>query len=117
VFVWVKLGVIAVLGTFVVLLLSDNRSQSIVEIRGVPIVVPITLFILWLGTFVLDRTRYGRYIYAIGGNPEAARRAGVKVVMIRWTAFIVCSSLASWPACFASQRGARWMRGRPATSC
>ena len=104
VFVWVKLGVIAVLGTFVVLLLSDNRSQSIVEIRGVPIVVPITLFILWLGTFVLDRTRSGRYIYAIGGNPEAARRAGVKVVMIRWTAFIVCSSLAVVAGIFAASR-------------
>ena len=103
-FVWIKLGVIAVLGGLVVGLLSDNRSQSIIEIRGVPIVVPIALFILWLGTFVLDRTRYGRYIYAIGGNPEAARRAGVKVVMIRWTAFIVCSSLSVVAGIFLASR-------------
>ena len=104
VFVWIKLGVIAALGGFVIAVLSDNRSQSIVTIQGVPIVVPFTLFILWLGTFVLDRTRYGRYIYAIGGNAEAARRAGVKVVMIRWTAFVVCSSLAIVAGIFAASK-------------
>jgi D-xylose transport system permease protein len=93
-FVWIKLGVIAALGGFVVAVLSGNRSQSIVDIQGVPIVVPIALVILWIGTFVLDRTRFGRYIYAIGGNAEAARRSGVKVIMIRWVAFIVCSSVA-----------------------
>ncbi|WP_395243992.1 sugar ABC transporter permease [Agromyces sp. MMS24-K17] len=92
--VWIKLGVIAVLGGVAVYILNQDRGQSIKAVQGVPIVVPIVLLILWLGTFVLDRTRYGRYIYAIGGNAEAARRAGVKVVLIRWTAFIVCSGLA-----------------------
>jgi D-xylose transport system permease protein len=91
--VWIKLGVIAVLGGIVVYILNQDRGQSIRAVQGVPIVVPIVLAILWVGTFVLDRTRYGRYIYAIGGNAEAARRSGIKVVMIRWTAFIVCSSL------------------------
>jgi D-xylose transport system permease protein len=57
-------------------------------------VIPIALFILFLGTFVLDRTKYGRYIYAIGANPEAARRAGIKVAKIRIWAFITCSFLA-----------------------
>lgn len=92
--VWIKLGVIALLGGTVVYILNQDRGQSIRAVEGVPIVVPIVLTILWVGTFVLDRTRYGRYIYAIGGNAEAARRAGIKVVLIRWTAFIVCSSLA-----------------------
>lgn len=92
--VWIKLGVIAALGGTVVFILNQDRGQSIRAVQGVPIVVPIVLAILWIGTFVLDRTRYGRYIYAIGGNAEAARRAGIKVVLIRWTAFIVCSSLA-----------------------
>ncbi|WP_394550720.1 sugar ABC transporter permease [Agromyces sp. MMS24-JH15] len=91
--VWIKLGVIAVIGGIVVYVLNQDRGQSIRAVQGVPIVVPIVLAILWIGTFVLDRTRYGRYIYAIGGNAEAARRAGVKVVLIRWTAFIVCSTL------------------------
>jgi len=42
----------------------------------------------------LDRTKFGRHLYAVGGNPEAARRAGIKVVRIRITAFIITSSLA-----------------------
>jgi len=109
-----KLAVIAAIGGLVVFLLNRNRGQAptflngeqvggnIVE--GVPIVVPIVLAILWLGTFVLDRTKYGRYIYAIGGNAEAARRAGVKIVLIRWTAFIVGSSLAVVAGIFSASK-------------
>lgn len=92
--VWAKLIAIAVLGGIVVFILNQNRGTGFKAIEGVPIVVPITLAILWLGTFVLDRTKFGRYIYAVGGNAEAARRSGVKVAAIRWCAFIVCSSLA-----------------------
>ena len=92
--VWIKLGVIAVVGGGVVWGLNQNRGQSVGVVEGVPIVVPIVLAILWIGTFLLDRTKFGRYIYAIGGNAEAARRAGVKVVVIKWSAFIVCSTLA-----------------------
>ncbi len=92
--VWIKLGVIAVIGGAVVAILSRNRGASVGVVEGVPIVVPIVLVILWIGTFVLDRTMYGRYLYAIGGNAEAARRSGVKVMLIRWTAFICCSTLA-----------------------
>jgi D-xylose transport system permease protein len=102
--VFAKLAAIAVLGGGTVYLLNQNRGQRGTvlngetiggnEVIGVPIVVPFVLAILWVGTFVLDRTKYGRYIYAIGGNAEAARRAGVKIVFIRWTAFMVCSSLA-----------------------
>jgi D-xylose transport system permease protein len=102
--VWAKLGVIAVAGGFLVGVLSVNRSSSITVIEGVPIVVPIVLVILWIGTFVLDRTRFGRYIYAIGGNAEAARRAGVKVIMIRWSAFIVCSVLAVVSGIFSASK-------------
>ncbi|WP_298226842.1 ABC transporter permease [Gryllotalpicola sp.] len=90
---WAKVGVIVVLGGLAVFFLSQNRG-AVSDIRGVPIVVPIVLFILWIGTFVLDRTKFGRYMYAVGGNAEAARRAGVKVIAIRWIAFIICSTLA-----------------------
>jgi len=102
--VWAKLGVIAVVGGFVVAVLSVNRSSSIKVIEGVPIVVPIVLAILWLGTFVLDRTKFGRYIYAIGGNAEAARRSGVKVITIRWAAFVVCSVLAVVSGVFSASK-------------
>ena len=40
---------------------------------------------------MLDRTRFGLHIYAVGGNPEAARRAGINVARVRIAAFIICS--------------------------
>jgi D-xylose transport system permease protein len=89
-----KVGTIAVVGAVIVGLLSVNRGQGLLAVEGVPIVIPIVLLILVVGTFVLDRTLFGRYIYAVGGNPEAARRAGIKVAQIRLYAFIICSSLA-----------------------
>jgi D-xylose transport system permease protein len=91
--VWVKVIAVAVVGGIVVGLLSQNRGTGFIKVEGVPIVVPITLAILWIGTFVLDRTKYGRYLYAVGGNAEAARRSGVKVITIRWVAFVFCSFL------------------------
>jgi D-xylose transport system permease protein len=44
--------------------------------------------VLW--TILTTRTRFGRYIYAIGGNAEAARRAGVNLIMIRTMCFTLC---------------------------
>lgn len=102
--VWIKLAVIAGVGGFVIAVLSVNRSSSVKVIEGVPIIVPIVLVILWLGTFMLDRTKFGRYIYAIGGNAEAARRSGIKVVAIRWTAFILGSTLAVVSGVFSASK-------------
>ncbi|HYI51658.1 MAG TPA: ABC transporter permease [Microbacterium sp.] len=102
--VWIKLAVIAVLGGAFVFVLNQNRGQSVNEVAGVPIIVPIVLLILWIGTFVLDRTRFGRYVYAIGGNAEAARRSGVKVRWIKWWAFVICSSLAVAAMLFSVSR-------------
>ncbi len=101
---WVRLAVIAVIGGFVVGLLNQNRGTGFLAVAGVPIVVPIVLAILWIGTFVLDRTRFGRYLYAVGGNAEAARRAGIKVVGIKWAAFVVCSTLAVVSGLFSASK-------------
>lgn len=101
---WIRLAAILVLGGAAVVLLNQDRGTGAVSVRGVPLVVPVTLAILWLGTFVLDRTRFGRYIHAIGGNAEAARRAGINVVMIRWCAFIVCSTLAVVSGLFSASK-------------
>ena len=90
----IKLAFITAVGGGVVYVLNLNRSASVKEISGVPIVIPIVLLIIFLGTFLLDRTKFGRHLYAVGGNPEAARRAGIKVVRIRITAFVITSSLA-----------------------
>jgi D-xylose transport system permease protein len=63
----------------------------LVPIQGVPWVVLLVFGVLAAWTFVLGRTRFGRYIYAIGGNAEAARRAGVNLPRIRTFAFVLCS--------------------------
>jgi D-xylose transport system permease protein len=84
--------VLSVVGTYI---FTINRSQSAIVIEGVPFVVPIVLGLMVIGLYVLNRTRYGRHIYAVGGNAEAARRAGINVPKIRASVFVVCSSLAA----------------------
>jgi D-xylose transport system permease protein len=100
----IRLALIAVIGGVVIALLNQDRGTGFLAVSGVPIVVPITLFILWVGTFVLDRTKFGRAIYAVGGNAEAARRAGIKVVGIKWAAFAVCSTLAVVSGVFSASK-------------
>jgi D-xylose transport system permease protein len=63
--------------------------------EGVPWIVPLLLILLFVLTFLLGRTRYGRHVYAVGGNDEAARRAGIRVDMVRISVFVVCSFLAA----------------------
>lgn len=93
----IKVLVVVALSAVATYLLTLNRSPNptLVSITGVPYVVPIILVLLVIGTFVLDRTRYGRHIYAVGGNREAARRAGIKVDQIRMSVFVICSSVAA----------------------
>ena len=91
-----QVGAIVVLGGLATWALTRNRSSNdFVEIAGVPYVVPIVLVLLVAGTYVLDRTRYGRHIYAVGGNAEAARRAGINVTKVRASVFVICSSVAA----------------------
>jgi D-xylose transport system permease protein len=91
-----KVGTMAVLGAIGTYLLTLNRSPSgLVEIIGVPYVVPIVLTLLVVGTYVLTRTAYGRHIYATGGNAEASRRAGINVPRIRASVFVISSTVAA----------------------
>ena len=62
--------------------------------RGVPFVGLLVLALLIGFTFLAERTRFGRYIYAIGGNEEAARRAGINVDRIKITVFMISSLMA-----------------------
>jgi D-xylose transport system permease protein len=91
---WIRVGLWIVLGGLFVGFLSQNRSSGIFPIRGVPIVVPFALGIVWIGQTVLDRTSFGMHVFAVGGNPEAARRAGINVARVRIACFLVCSTLA-----------------------
>ena len=65
-------------GIAVVAICNVNRAHF-GTIEGVPYIIPIVLVVLGAWTVLLQRTRFGRYVYAIGGNPEAARRAGVSL--------------------------------------
>ncbi len=76
--------------------LNQERGLSATNsTKGVPIVAPLILVILIAGTFLLSRTAFGRHIYAVGGNAEAARRAGINVKRVRTIAFVLCSALAA----------------------
>jgi D-xylose transport system permease protein len=87
-----KIGLTATAGIVLVAVCNTNRGVFAASpLRGVPWVVPIVLGFLIAWTFLLNRTRFGRYVYAIGGNAEAARRAGINVRRIRVTAFMLCS--------------------------
>jgi D-xylose transport system permease protein len=63
--------------------------------RGIPYAFLIVAFFLLFWTAVLNRTRFGRYIYAVGGNAEASRRAGIKVDRIKIYVFAICSFMAA----------------------
>ncbi len=89
----VILGAIAVL-TFVAVANAYVRPQTEVA-RGVPIPV-----LLWAGaaaasTLLLRATRFGRYVYAIGGNPEAAKLAGIDVRRVTLGVFVAMGVLAA----------------------
>lgn len=80
--------------------------------EGMPWVVGIVLVLFLALTFVLNRTRYGRHLYAVGGNAEAARRAGIRVDRIRTSVFVICSALAALSGLVAdSQSGSSALSG------
>jgi D-xylose transport system permease protein len=85
-----KIVVAVVAGVVVVAVCNVNRAHF-GTIEGLPYIIPIVLVVLVAWTFLLQRTRFGRYVYAIGGNPEAARRAGISLPKIRTWGFVLAS--------------------------
>jgi D-xylose transport system permease protein len=85
-----KIAAIAVAGVVVVLIGNTNRGVGFTVVRGVPYVVLVVVVVVFAWSVLLSRTRFGRYIYAIGGNAEAARRAGISLTRIRVIAFTLC---------------------------
>jgi D-xylose transport system permease protein len=86
----IRIVLMAALGAAVVAICGLNLPS------GVPEVIPIVLGIVGLWTLLLQRTQFGRYVYAIGGNPEAARRAGVNLALVRTAGFALCSATAGF---------------------
>jgi D-xylose transport system permease protein len=86
-----KVALAAVAGIAIVLLTNVDRGVPSFPVNGMPWVVPIVFAVLVAWSALLGRTRFGRYVYAIGGNPEAARRAGINLVRIRTSAFMLAA--------------------------
>ncbi|MEV4701857.1 ABC transporter permease subunit [Actinoplanes sp. NPDC049316] len=86
----IKIASVAAAGAAVVAVCNINRA-ALGTLAGVPWAIFIVLGVLAAWTVLLQRSRFGRYIYAIGGSPEAARRAGVDVRSVRTWAFVLCS--------------------------
>jgi D-xylose transport system permease protein len=98
-----KIVAVLVAGIIVVAICNTNRG-ALVAIRGVPWVVLVVLAVLAAWTFLLGRTTFGRYVYAIGGNAEAARRAGVNLANIRTVAFMLAGLTAGIAGITAASR-------------
>jgi D-xylose transport system permease protein len=85
-----------ILGVAVYILNQErSRNPTVTSILGVPYVVPLILILVVGLTYLLSRTSFGRHVYAVGGNAEASRRAGINVANIRLTCFIACSTMAA----------------------
>lgn len=84
----VKLSALSVMGILLAVLFNSNRGTYI-PIEGMPLAVPLILGIVAIYSFILSRTKFGRYMYAIGGNTEGARRAGIPVNRYRVYAFML----------------------------
>jgi D-xylose transport system permease protein len=95
--VLLRVGSLAVLGGVALALLNQERSPNPAtnSIKGAPYVLPLIIVLMLLWTLVLSKTPFGRYIYAVGGNAEAARRAGIDLRRMRIAAFAIGSGMAA----------------------
>jgi D-xylose transport system permease protein len=93
----IKIAVLAVIVLGLTALLSANRAPNpdLFDISGIPWAAPVVIALLLFWTYMLTKTRFGRHLYAVGGNTEAARRAGINVLWLKIVAFIICSSMAA----------------------
>src|SRR5205085_1914464 len=99
-----RIALIAVVTLGLTALLNTNRALNPnITLLGVPYAIPVVVALLLILTFVLMRTSFGRHVYAVGGNAEASRRAGIGVTRIRVLVFAL-----------ARRRQAATGRGPPA---
>ncbi len=90
--------------TSIYILNMERGSNPEFQIKGVPIAVLVVLFVLIPSNYLLNKTTFGIHVYAVGGNPEAARRAGIKVGSLKIIIFMIGSGLASISGLMAASR-------------
>lgn len=93
---FVRIGVMAAVTIAAVAILNSNR--------GVPLALLILVAFVIGFQLITTRTVFGRHLFAVGGNAEAARRAGIGVVKIRIIAFTLCSAMAAVGGILAASR-------------
>jgi D-xylose transport system permease protein len=91
-----KASILTVALIFAVLYLEQGR--------GVPWMFGVFVMFVVMLNYALTRTQWGRSMFAVGGNAEAARRSGINVKRIRMSAFVVCSTFAALGGVFAAAR-------------
>ena len=103
--VLIRIGVIAAVVILVTAVLSVDRAPAPgVVLAGIPYAIPLVVLLLLILTFILGRTGFGRHVYAVGGNAEASRRAGINVTKIKVTVFVIGSTLAAISGIVAAAR-------------
>ncbi|GHH73436.1 ABC transporter permease [Kitasatospora indigofera] len=83
------------LRTIVLAVIAFVVAYTLNQYKGLPLALLIFLIFIVVLDFVLRRTSYGRQIFALGGNIEGARRAGINVSWIRISVFMICSTMAA----------------------
>jgi D-xylose transport system permease protein len=91
-------GVGVVAAAFLALVAVVNQD------RGLPLVVVLVFALALAFAYVTERTRFGRHMFAVGGNAEAARRAGIKIDHVRLLVFVLGSTLAAAGGVLAASR-------------
>ena len=91
-----RFGLVAVAIVAALLILNSDR--------GVPLALVIVVGLTMIFAFITERTRYGRHIFAVGGNQEAARRAGIRIDRVKISVFALASTLAAAGGVLAASR-------------
>jgi D-xylose transport system permease protein len=92
----IRIGAVAAISIVVVAILNSDR--------GVPLALLILLAFVFGMEYVAKRTRFGRHVYAVGGNAEAARRAGIAVNRMRVAVFGIAGTMAAIGGIMAASR-------------
>jgi D-xylose transport system permease protein len=86
--VYFRVAVVGVVWGVATWVLNQTRGNGL---QGVPVIVPVVAGLIGVLSFALRRTAWGRHLYAVGGNVEAARRAGINVLRVKISAFVMCA--------------------------
>jgi len=92
----IRIGLVAAVGIAAIAILNSNR--------GLPLAIIVLIAFVAGGEYVATRTAFGRHIFAVGGNAEAARRAGIRVNRIRIVVFAISGTMSAIGGIFAASR-------------